>query len=246
MGWFQGLRYVIDYDVFWLTSDKKMEGNELGKWLNGKKLVLETARRISEKGLVAGTSGNVSLRLPLENGKEVLAITPASRYYDLLAPDDIPIIDFKVNRVEGNLAPSSESLLHIGIYKTRKNVGAVIHTHSVYASAMAVAHLEIPPILDEQLAIIGGEVKLAEYAPSGSEELAQNVVTALEERNAVLMMNHGVLGVGKDLREAFMVCEMVEKIAQAFYLSSTLGKINPLPEKAIESGMALFKKMHSN
>jgi L-fuculose-phosphate aldolase len=216
----------------------------LSKWLNEKRLVLETARKMADKGLVTGTSGNVSLRLAPDNGRELLAITPASRYYDLLTPDDIPVIDFKCQPVEGNLAPSSESLLHIGIYQARKNVGAVIHTHSVYASAMAVAHLEIPPILDEQLAIIGGIVKVAEYAPSGSQELARNTVAALEERNAALMMNHGVVGVGKDAREAFTVCEMIEKIAQDFFLCSTLGKVNLLSKQAIESGMASFHRSH--
>lgn len=208
------------------------------KWTKEKRLILETARKMSEKGLVVGTSGNVSLRLTSEEGEKLLAITPTSRYYDLLTPDDIPVIDFKGRLVRGNLRPSSESLLHIRIYQTRKKVAAVIHTHSVYASAMAAAHLEIPVILDEQLSIIGGKVNLAEYAKPGSRELAQNVVAALGNRNAALMMNHGVVGVGKDLREALTVCEFVEKAAQAFYLCSTLGRINSLPENAIYSGQA--------
>jgi L-fuculose-phosphate aldolase len=216
----------------------------LSKWLNQKTLVLETARKMADKGLVAGTSGNVSMRLPSENGRELLAITPTSRYYDLLTPEDIPVIDFETEPVEGDLAPSSESLLHIGIYQLRKNVGAVIHTHSVYASAMAVAHLEIPCILDDQMATIGGEVKLAEYAPSGSDDLNQNAIRALEGRNAVLLANHGVVGVGRDLREALTVCEVVEKTARVFYLCLTMGKVNLLPEEAIETGRAFFKMLH--
>ena len=214
----------------------------LSRWLNEKELVIATARRMAEKGLVVGTSGNVSLRLTSDHWQELLAITPTSIYYDLLTPDDIAIIDFEARLVEGNLPPSSESFLHIGIYRARKNVRAIVHTHSAYASAMSVAHLEIPPILDEQMAVIGGAVKLAEYAPSGSRELARNVVEALEDRNAVLMMNHGVVGVGADIREAFTVCEMVEKSAQAYYLCSTLGKVKLLPENVVESGRALFKK----
>lgn len=210
--------------------------------MNQKKLILEAARKMSEKGLVVGTAGNISLKLTSEPGKELLAITPTSHYYDLLTPSDIPIIDFERKLIEGKLPPSSESYLHIGIYQKRSKVGAVVHTHSVYASAMAAAHLEIPVILDEQLAIIGGNINLAKYAPSGSKELAQNVIAALEDRNAVLMMNHGVVGVGKDIREAFTVCEMVEKAAQAFYLCSTLGKVNSLPENIIDSGRAAFKQ----
>lgn len=214
------------------------------KWLSEKTLVLETSRKMAEKGLVVGNSGNVSLRLPPESGRELLAITPTSRYYDLLTPQDIPVIDFETEPVEGDLPPSSESFLHIGIYQVRKNVGAVIHTHSLYASAMAVAHLEIPCILDDQMAVIGGEVKLAEYAPSGSDNLNQNAIQGLGGRNAVILANHGVVGVGKDLREAFTVCELVEKSAQVFYLSLTMGKVNLLPEEAIQTGRAFFNMLH--
>jgi len=217
----------------------------LSKWQNEKKLVLETAQRLSERGMVIGTSGNVSLRLPPENGRELLAITPTSRYYDQLTPDDIQVIDFEVEPVEGDLPPSSESLLHIGVYRARNDVGAVIHTHSVYASAMAVAHQGIPPILEDQVTVIGGEISLAEYAPSGSEELVQNALRALEKRNAVLLMNHGMLGAGRDLREALTVCELVEKTAHVFYLNMSLGKIHLLPDEAIISGQSFFKMLHS-
>ena len=85
---------------------------------------------------------------------------------------------------------------------------------------------------------------MAQYASSGSQELARNTVAALEERNAALMMNHGIVGVGKDIREAFTVCEMVEKIAQAFFISSTLGEVNLLSKQAIESGLASFHRSH--
>jgi L-fuculose-phosphate aldolase len=217
----------------------------LSKWLIEKTLVLTTARKMAEAGLVVGTSGNVSLRLSSENGRELLAITPTSRYYDLLAPEDVPVIDFETEPVDGELPPSSESLLHIVIYQARKNVRAIIHTHSVYASALAVAHLGIPAILEDQMASIGGEVKVAEYAPSASDELSQNVIAALEERNAVLLMNHGMLGMGKDMCEAFAVCELVEKTAKAFYLASTMGEVHLLSPEAVDSGKAFFKMLHS-
>ncbi len=196
---------------------------------------------MAEKGLVVGTSGNISLRLPTGYGEELLAITPSSRYYDLLTPDDIPVINFEARLVEGELSPSSESFLHIGIYHSRKEVNAVMHTHSVYASAMAAAHLEIQAMLEEQTTLIGGTVNIARYAPSGSKELARNVVKALKNRSAALMMNHGVVGVGRDIREAFTVCETVEKAAQVFYLCATLGKVNYLPENMAAWGRSSQK-----
>ncbi|MBM4433226.1 MAG: class II aldolase/adducin family protein [Chloroflexi bacterium] len=142
----------------------------MSKWWEEKKLVLDTARKMAEKGLVVGTSGNVSLRLAPEEGRELLAITPTSRYYDLLTPDDIQVIDFEAEPVEGNLPPSVETMMHIGIYQARKNIKAVIHTHSVYASAIAVAGFDIPPTLDDQVTFIGGEIKLAKHALAGSQE----------------------------------------------------------------------------
>jgi L-fuculose-phosphate aldolase len=216
----------------------------LSRWAEEKDLVLETACKMEENGLVVGTSGNVSLRLASENGRDLLAITPTSRYYDLLTPDDIQVIDFEAEPVEGDLPPSVETMMHIGIYQARKNIKAVIHTHSVYASALAVAHLEIPAILEDQMTVIGGEIKLAPYAPSGSEEQVHNVVKALENRQAALIMNHGVVGVGGTLREALTVCELTEKTAKAYYFSLTLSKVHLLPDEAIESGKAFFQLLH--
>jgi L-ribulose-5-phosphate 4-epimerase len=216
----------------------------LSKWLKEKRLVLETARLMSDRGLVTGTSGNVSMRLTPDNGRELLAITPTSRYYDKLTPEDIPVIDFEAEPVEGDLAPSSESMLHIKLYQIRKDIGAVIHTHAVYSSALAVAHLPVPPILDDQVTVIGGEVKIAEYASSGSDELVENVATAIGDRNGVLMMNHGMLAAGKDLREAFTVCETLEKTSRIYYMCLTLGKVHLLSDEAIEAGQAYFKMLH--
>ncbi len=214
-------------------------------WEKGKGVVRRTAQRMLEKGLVVGTSGNVSLRLPPEGGRELLAITPNRRYYEDLKVSDIQVIDFEAEPVEGELAPSIETMLHIGIYRARKDVGAVIHTHSLFASVLAVAGLGIPPILDEQIISLGGEVKVARYAPPGSEELVQNALEALEERNAVLLANHGVVGVGRDMREALTVCEVVERMAQVYLLGRLLGRINPLPSDVVEGEKAIFKLLHT-
>ena len=217
----------------------------MSKWYEEKKQVLEAAWKMAEKGLVVGSSGNVSLRLPPENSRELLAITPTSRYYDLLTPDDIQVIDFEAEPLEGNLAPSVETMLHIGIYRARKNVNAVIHTHSVFASAVAVAGLNIPSILEDQVTFVGGEIKLAKHALPGSEEQVRNVVSALEDRNAALLPNHGAAGVGRTMREAFTVCELIEKTAKIYYLALSLGKVNLLPSEIAEAEKAFFKMLQS-
>jgi L-ribulose-5-phosphate 4-epimerase len=198
-------------------------------WLKEKEEVLAAARKILEKGLVTGTSGNVSCRLAPEGKRSLLAITPSSRDYLTLEPDDIQILDFAARKVEGELNPSVETRLHIGIYKARKDVNAVIHTHSVFASAMAVAGISIPPIIDEQAAFLGGEIKLAKYAPSGTTELVKNAVAALGDRNAMLLANHGAVGVGANLPAALHACELMENTALIYLLALSTGSVNELP-----------------
>ncbi len=217
----------------------------MSKWQEEKRIVLETGQKMLAEGLVSGTSGNVSLRLPPERGRELLAITPSSRYYDSLTINEIQVIDFEAEPVEGDLAPSVETMLHIGIYQARKNINAVIHTHSIFASAISVAGLEIPPILDDQVAFLGGEIKLAEYALSGSQELVDNTLVALGERKAALLPNHGVVGIGRTMPDAFTVCQLVEKTAKIYACALALGKVNRLPHEAVEAGKAFFAMLQS-
>ncbi len=215
----------------------------MSQWLNEKNLVLETTRKMLEKGLVTGTAGNVSLRLPPEGARQLLAITPSSRYYDSLGVDDIQIISFEEKTIEGDLTPSVETKLHIGIYQARNNVNAVIHTHSVFASAVSVAGLDIPAILEDQVAFLGGEIKLSRHALAGSQEQVSNVVAALEDRSAVLIPNHGAVGTGRTIRDAFTACEFIEKTARIYLMALSAGNVNPLPADALEADWLLYGKL---
>jgi L-fuculose-phosphate aldolase len=210
------------------------------RWAEARQQVLEAARQMHREELVVGTSGNVSVRLPPEGGRELLAITPSSRYYDTMSPDDIQVIDFDTEPVAGDLPPSVETNLHIGVYRARANVNAVIHTHPVYASAISVTGRDIPPILEDQVVFLGGEIKLAAYAPSCSDEMVVNVIGALGERNAALLPNHGAMTVGRTLRDALTAAGLLEKTARVYYLALSLGKVNPLPEEALRTGLAYF------
>jgi L-fuculose-phosphate aldolase len=214
----------------------------MSKWQSEKQEVLRAALKMLEKGLVVGSSGNVSLRLPDPGGRGLLAITPSSRPYDTLTVDDIQVVDFNGQHVEGSLTPSIETPLHIGIYQARNAVNAVIHTHSIYASAVAVAGLEIPPILDDQVAYLGGEIKLAGHALSGSNEQVAGIVTALGARSSVLMANHGAVGTGRTMDAAFTACELIEKTARIFLLALAAGKVNRLPDKSIAVLKAMYEK----
>ena len=217
----------------------------MGRWDQARAEVFEACRRILAAGLVSGASGNVSRRLREPDG-ELVAITPTRVPYSRLRADDVLIIDFEAEPVEGEGVPSSETLTHLAVYRARPDVGAVIHTHSVYASVLAVAGLEIPPLLDEQVVALGGAVAVAEYGMSASEDLAQKAVAALGERNAVLLRNHGALGVGTDLEDAVTVCELVERLAKIYVHALALGQANALPEDVVATETKMYRMLRGH
>ena len=189
-------------------------------WDAEKKDIIETAQRLAQTGLVSGTSGNVSIKLKDKNGRVLIAITPSSYPYDLLETENMAIVDSEGRQIEGNLKPSIELWMHLEIYRKRENVSAIMHTHSVYATAMAVAGLNIPPVLDDQVVYLGGEIQVSKHALPGSREMVQNVVSALGDKNAVLIANHGVLSTGCNLRESYDNCRLVERLANIYIHAS--------------------------
>ena len=217
----------------------------MNNWLEARKTVLDTAREMCAKGLVVGNSGNISLRLPPDGKTGLMAITPTSRHYDTLDYNDIPIIDFNGKNVEGKLKSSVETPLHIAIYRARKNVNAVIHTHSVFASAVAVAGLTIPPILLDQVLFLGGEIKSSGGALVTTPEQIKGFILALGDRSAALIPNHGAVGTGKTMRDAFTACELIEKTARIFLLALGAGKVNPLPQDVVDLEKSAYDKLQA-
>ena len=186
--------------------------------------------------LTIGTWGNISCRVP---GEKYIAITPTGMSYDRLEPEDIVVLDLSGNNISGARKPSIEVPLHLAVYNAREDVQAIIHTHSAYATAMAAARKEIPGAVEDLVQIVGGNVRVNEYALPGTEQLGINTVKAMEGRNAVLLANHGMLGAGRDLDEAFRVCQIVEKGAQITLLAQLMGGVVELSQDDIE-GMRNF------
>lgn len=182
--------------------------------------ILSVGCAMLDKGLVAGTWGNISARIP---GTSLIAITPSGKGYREITSNDIVIVDVTGRIIEGIFKPSSELPLHLAIYKARADVQAIVHTHSVFASACAVAHQNIPPIIEDLVQLVGGGVEVADYALPGTDKLAENIVVSLGEKNAVLMANHGVVGCGQSLTEGMMACELVEKAAQIYIYANQIG-----------------------
>ena len=204
--------------------------------MNTRIKVLEKGKEILATNLTVGTWGNISCRVP---GEEYIAITPSGMNYNLLEPEDIVILDFNGNIMTGTRKPSIEVPLHLAVYKARDDVGAIIHTHSPYATTMATARKEIPGAVEDLVQIVGGSVRVNEYALPGTEQLGISTVKALQGRNAVLLANHGMLGVGRDLEEALKVCQVVEKSAQITLLAQLMGGVVELSQDDI-CGMRNF------
>ncbi|MCB8815870.1 class II aldolase/adducin family protein [Desulfosporosinus shakirovi] len=208
----------------------------MNQLLTARKKVIEKGIEILATKLTVGTWGNISCRI---SGENYIAITPTGMNYDDLVPEDIVIMDLEGNIINGIRKPSIEVPLHLAIYKAREDAKAIVHTHSAYATAMAVARKEIPGAIEDLVQIAGGNVRVNEYALPGTEQLGINTVKALEGRNAVLLANHGMLGVGRDLDEALKVCQVVEKSAQIVLLAQMMGGAIELSQGDID-GMRNF------
>ncbi len=198
-------------------------------------LLLAAVKEMALLGLVSGSSGNASMRLPLEHGLERFLITPASKDYSKLAADGLVAVNSEIEPVDGDGVPSTESLLHLAIYRARPDIGAVMHTHSVYATALAVAGRPIPPVMDEMVVYLGGGVEVANYGFPGSEELATEAVKALGNRRAVLLRNHGLCGAGASPDGALQACVLAERAAHVFLLAEAAGGATLLPTDAVEA-----------
>ena len=211
------------------------------KWQSERTIVVRAAQQLLRLGLVAATSGNVSLRLEGDEKEGLIAVTPASTDYATMTPEDIVVVDYDVDVIEGDAVPSSESLTHVAVYKARSDISAVIHTHSIYASVLAVAGVPLPPILDELVAYLGGPVEVAEYGFPSSEDLGEKAIQAMGERNAVFIRNHGVLAAGRDMPDALRACELVERAAQIYIQARALGSVRTLPSEVVEAEVNIFR-----
>lgn len=184
-----------------------------------KKLVCDSGKKLLAEGYVSGTWGNISFRID----DSYMAITPSGREYETMVEDDIVIVNYKDHSYEGDIKPSSEYKLHTEIYRSRKNINAVIHTHQMNASTVAAARRDVPPILDDMAQIIGPTVRCADYALPNTKKIVRATVKALKGRYAALMANHGAVCVGRDMKEAFVVCQVLEKACKAFIEAEFLG-----------------------
>lgn len=202
--------------------------------------VARLGRRMLDRGLTRGTGGNVSIRVG-----DMVAVSPSGVPYADVTPERVPVVDVDGDVLVGEDAPSSELPMHAAVYRTRGDVGAIVHTHSPYASTFASLGRPIPAS-HYLIAYAGGEVPVAGYAPPGSEELGVLAADALgEDRTACLLQNHGVVAVGENGRAALETAEMVEYCAQIHYQAQCIGDPIVLDDEAVETLVEAFEDYRS-
>jgi len=179
--------------------------------------VAKTALDLLQTGLVVNTSGNVSIRVD-----EHIAITPSGCSYEELCPEDIVVLDLDGNAVDGDLLPSSETPLHLAVYSANENIRSIVHTHSVYATAVSTLVRELPAI-HYQIADLGGPVPVAAYQTFGTPELAYSVTSAIRGRTAALMQNHGALTVGDTVEHALRRSITLEWLSRVYLIAQQSG-----------------------
>jgi L-fuculose-phosphate aldolase len=204
--------------------------------------LLSVAKEMITCGLVEGTAGNVSARLPDGN----VVLTPSSIDYKTMTLDDLVVTDIDGNVIAGNRAPTTEKSLHLACLRKHQDIGAVMHCHAMFATMFAIVRQPIPCVIEEFDVYVGGDVPVADYQMTGSDALAEEVSNRVADRAAVLMANHGLLCVGKNPVDVLKVARLVERTAQIIWGARMLGNVVPLPDATLEQFAPVYKLIGRN
>jgi L-fuculose-phosphate aldolase len=204
------------------------------KHLGLRQQLIATAIELNTSGINQGTSGNVSVRVD-----EGLLITPSGMTYPSLTAEDIVLMDLE-GKTSSLRLPSSEWRFHADIYQQRNDVQAIVHTHSVYATALACLEKSIPAF-HYMVAMAGGkDIRCTSYATYGTQALSDLALVALEDRKACLLGHHGVIATGTDLARAFALASEVETLAQQYLVALSIGEPNILSDAEMEKVVEKF------
>lgn len=202
-----------------------------------KQQISEFGKRLYDKGLSPGFSGNISARF-----FDKVLITPSGKNLGDVSPDEISVVDFDGNLIEGP-KPSSEKTMHFEIYKKREDIQAIIHCHAPKSSAFAVCHKEFKPILAETIYALGS-IPIAKYYLPSTDLLAVETAKYFETANHVMMANHGIVTGAKDLKTAFFQMETIEYCADVYLQAKILGGIKELSKRQVNELEELSKQVH--
>jgi L-fuculose-phosphate aldolase len=181
--------------------------------------VVKYCRKMITAGLTKGTGGNISI---LNRQSGLMAVSPSGIDYFEMEVEDVVVMDLEGKIVDGRRKPSSEYELHRIFYVKRRDIDAVVHTHSVYSTVLATLRLPLPAS-SYLVAYSGLDVRCADYASFGTTELAERTFAAMTDRFAVLMANHGLLAGSKDILNAFNIAEQIEHCAEVYVKARAIG-----------------------
>jgi len=199
-------------------------------------LMVEMGKKLLASGLTEGTGGNLSISV--EPGKAFL-ISPSGMDYNGILPEDMVLLDWEGEILEGSRTPSSEWELHREAYNVRSEARGVVHTHSPYATAFSTLGRDLPAV-HYLIGYAGTSVPCTPYALFGSSELARSVAPGLKRSRGVLLGNHGVLAVGSSLEKAYTIAEAVEYVAKIYAHAHTMGEPRILSEDQMKEALCRF------
>ena len=181
--------------------------------------MVKAGKELHNQGLVRGTSGNISARI---SGTDTFLIKPSGARMECLKADELVLVDLQGNRIRGESNVSMETPIHSVIYRTRKDVQAIVHTHAPTATAFGIAKTEILPLQIEVFMLLPNGVPVVPFEQPGSEALALAVQKTIKDYDALILENHGIVTVGSTIEAACNLNEMVEEAAKIQLLATTL------------------------
>ncbi len=204
-----------------------------------RELILEIGRRVWQRGMASANSGNISARLD----EETVLITPTLVSKGFMRPEQLLAVNLHGEVLRGEGYPTTETPMHLRLYRERGDIGGVVHAHPPIATAFAVAGKPLDLHLIPEAVIFLGEVPLVPFQPPGSPELAEATVPYLRDYDAVLLQNHGVLCWGSDVEQAYHRLETVEFCAQVTFTAQQLGGAKELPSEPLENLLSIRRMM---
>ncbi|MHA3947885.1 L-ribulose-5-phosphate 4-epimerase [Cellulomonas bogoriensis] len=211
-----------------------------------REVVADLHAELPRWGLVVWTAGNVSQRVPVPGGEDLLVIKPSGVGYDDLTPEAMVVCDLDGNLVDGTRSPSSDTAAHAYVYRHMPNVGGVVHTHSTYATAWAARGEPVPCVLTMMADEFGGDIPVGPFALIGDDSIGRGIVETLSgsPSRAVLMQNHGPFTIGRDARDAVKAAVMVEEVARTVHIARDQGELIPIPAADIDALYARYQNVY--
>jgi L-fuculose-phosphate aldolase len=203
-----------------------------------KKEILQVCKRMYQSGFVAANDGNVSVKI----SENKIIVTSTGKSKGFIKQKDLLLIDSKGKVLKGNLKPTTELAMHLFVYQKRKDVKAVVHAHPPYSIAFAVAGIGLDKYILPEVIVSIGKIPLAKYATPSTKEVSNSIAGLIGNYDVILLKNHGVVAVGKDVEEAYHKLERVEHFAKILYLAMGLGNVDKLSKRDVDKLLKLKNK----